>query len=140
MIALDAIILCHSVAAGSHHPVGHCVQRITIEKAGIVLPGITNFRVPYDNSMYTYDTIDFIAENYCDSVVNGCHYEKNAFEPDIIIKQFGKGFGGVEDYYFSASAIPNDVVWDHENEHRTGNQENYNSQELRKNENCCFHF
>jgi hypothetical protein len=73
---------------------------------------ISNFWVPYDSSMYTYDTIDFIAENYCDSVVNGYHYEKNAFEPDIIIKQFGKGLGGVEDYYFSASAIPNNVVWD----------------------------
>jgi len=73
---------------------------------------ISNFWVPYDSSMYAYDTIDFIAENYCDSVINGCHYEKNAFEPDIIIKQFGKGLGGVEDYYFSASAIPNNVVWD----------------------------
>ncbi|MCK9423235.1 MAG: T9SS type A sorting domain-containing protein [Bacteroidales bacterium] len=75
---------------------------------------ISNFWISYDSSMYEYDTINFISEYYCDSVINGYHFGKNAFEPDIFIFHFGKGLGLVKNYYFSASAIPNNVVWNEE--------------------------
>jgi hypothetical protein len=68
---------------------------------------------PYDSSMYVYEIINLTSERYCDSIINGYHYELNSFEPDIYIAQYGKGLGLVNNYYFSASSSSN-VVWNEE--------------------------
>lgn len=75
---------------------------------------ISDLWISYDSSMYIYDTINFISGDYCDSIINGCHIERNTFEPDIYISHFGKGLGLVKNYYFSASFLPNNVVWNDE--------------------------
>jgi hypothetical protein len=64
----------------------------------------------YDTSMYLYDTIITNSDRYCDSIINGNHYEFNSFEPEIYICHYGKGLGLVYDYYFSASAPHNLVM------------------------------
>ncbi|NOX84942.1 MAG: T9SS type A sorting domain-containing protein [Chlorobi bacterium] len=53
----------------------------------------------YDTSMIEYDTINFISEDYCDSLINGYYYVIGSFEPAYYSKSFGKGLGLVEDYY-----------------------------------------
>lgn len=57
----------------------------------------------YNSSMYLYDTIIMNSDRYCDSIINGIHYEFNSFEPEIHICHYGKGLGLVYNYYFSAS-------------------------------------
>jgi hypothetical protein len=63
----------------------------TVFYSGLDL-NITHFRdwVAFDTSMYAYDTINAVSETYCDSILNGLHFEKNAFEPDKYIINIGK--------------------------------------------------
>lgn len=52
----------------------------------------------YDTSMFYYDTINSISENYCDSTINGFFYLTYNSFPSEYSNVFGKGLGWVRNY------------------------------------------
>ena len=63
----------------------------------------------YDTSMFSYDTLIYDSEDYCDSTINGYEYATNYFEPDVYKVEYGKGIGQVW-YWYSSGSAPNPGV------------------------------
>jgi len=72
----------------------------TVSYTNLDLPiNESNLWVPYDTSMFSYDTINACSIDYCDSLVNGYLYSVNDFEPIYYSSLYGKGLGLVRDFY-----------------------------------------
>lgn len=59
----------------------------------------SSYWISYDTTMIEYDTLNYINESLCDSLVNGYFYGHNAFEPVYDRRLYGKGLGRVEYYH-----------------------------------------
>jgi hypothetical protein len=59
----------------------------------------SSYWVSYDTNMVSYDTINYNASEYCDSLLNGYYYAVNSFEPVYTSNIYGKGLGIIRNYY-----------------------------------------
>jgi len=66
--------------------------------------------VPYNPNMYTYDTLIYSSDYFCDSLINGYYYTTQFFEPEHFSKEYGKGIGLVSNYYSYPSEF---YEWDY---------------------------
>lgn len=65
---------------------------------------------PYDSGMYSYDTLIYTSDYFCDLLINGYSYYTQSFEGEEYSREFGKGIGLKNNHYSYPSEF---TGWDY---------------------------